>query len=224
MPPTPSPAMVIRVPAAYVATVDGGTFITGGPCSGQARGMKLGPFRSESNGQQEDLMMVPAGRLAEEPDGMYVTDGTAAGVRFGPFLPLSWEVDRPAHPHPPLPEMEHVTRVGWCVVEMKGRRVYGAQVRVARMAGVAWLVCDIPDERNGRSATQLVHPDSIYALSPCDQPTARRVAAARFEDAFPLNRWELDPGGGVRASTAEDPRVAGEPGEDAGEPGDEMPF
>jgi hypothetical protein len=46
--------------------------------------------------------------------------------------------------------------------------------------------------------TQIVHPDSIYALSPCDQPTARRVAAERFGQAFPLNQWELDPDRGVR--------------------------
>jgi hypothetical protein len=203
-----SPAMIIRVPVAFVTTAEGGTFITGGPASRHPGRMKLGPFKSEPNGQQEYLMKIPAVRLEDQPDGMYVTDGTAAGIRFGPFLPV-----RPESPGPvQLPEMEHVTRVGWCVVELKGRRVYGAQVRVARLAGVDWLVCDIPDERNGRFVTQLVHPNSIYALSPCDQPTARRVAAVRFEDAFPLNRWELDPGGGVRASTAEDPQVPeGEP-------------
>jgi hypothetical protein len=185
-----SPVMIIKVPAARVTAGEDGTFITGWPRDpGQ---VQLGPFTAEPDGDQEYLVSVPAGRMEDGPAGLYVTDGTAAGVRFGPFLPatVTW-------PGSQL-EMTFVARIGWCVVEMKGHRVYGAQVTVARLAGVDWLVCDIPDERTGRAATQIVHPDSIYALSPCDQPTARRVAAERFGQAFPLNQWELDPDRGVR--------------------------
>lgn len=67
----------------------------------------------------------------------------------------------------------------WCVVEVMGRRVHGGRVTEQTLGGATFIRIDVPEiAPAGRAAfTKLLTAGSIYAITPCSEETARRVAA-----------------------------------------------
>ena len=67
----------------------------------------------------------------------------------------------------------------WCIVEVMGRRVYGARVTEQTLCGATFIRIDVPENALLGQAgfTKLLTAGSIYAITPCSEETARRVAA-----------------------------------------------
>jgi len=68
----------------------------------------------------------------------------------------------------------------WAVVEVLGHHVYAGRVTETTLAGVAFLRVDIPELPDRAAAfTKYVGGSSIYAITPCTEAVARRVAEER---------------------------------------------
>lgn len=67
---------------------------------------------------------------------------------------------------------------GWAVVEVMGHRRLGGYVRPAEQYGVTMLRVDVPAAGGLAAVTQFYGGGSIFCLTPCDEETAARVAAA----------------------------------------------
>lgn len=91
---------------------------------------------------------------------------------------------------------------GWAIVELMGHRRLGGRVGEAEAYGAKLLRLDVP--KTGTSdewiATQFYGGSAIYCVTPCDEETARRVAASN--QPAPVHHWQLpaapsaDGGGG----------------------------
>jgi hypothetical protein len=81
---------------------------------------------------------------------------------------------------------------GWCILELMGHRRLAGWVSEQEVAGKVFVRLDVPDtETDGPPvATQLYSPDAVYAITPCGDDTARRVA--RASKVAPVARWELE--------------------------------
>lgn len=77
---------------------------------------------------------------------------------------------------------------GWAIVECMGHKRLAGHVRETVIAGAGMLRVDVPSEP---PATQYVSPASIYALTPCTEDIARRMAKQCAPE--PVKRWELPP-------------------------------
>ncbi len=65
---------------------------------------------------------------------------------------------------------------GWGVLELFGHRRLGGYVSEQELAGQAFVRIDVPDRRGPVEkvlATQLYHPNAVYALTPCGESEAR---------------------------------------------------
>ncbi len=81
---------------------------------------------------------------------------------------------------------------GWGVLELFGHRRLGGYVSEQELAGQAFVRIDVPDRRGPAEkvlATQLYHPNAVYALTPCGESEARAVAYRNEPE--PVTRWEL---------------------------------
>ncbi len=78
--------------------------------------------------------------------------------------------------------------LGWCIVELMGHRKLGARVTEATLGGGAFLRLDVPGD-GADVATQFVAPGAVYAITPCSEDVARRLARACRPE--PVTRWEL---------------------------------
>ena len=78
---------------------------------------------------------------------------------------------------------------GWMIVELVGHRRLAGMVTEEVIAGKAMLRLDIPD-RKGSIVTQYVNPDSVYALTPCDEKIARAFMASTGDPLEPY-RWAI---------------------------------
>lgn len=78
---------------------------------------------------------------------------------------------------------------GWYVVEQMGHRRLAGYLTVVLVAGVQMLRIEargdalIPD--------RLIHPQTLYGLTPCSEEIARAVL--RHGVATPVQPWELEP-------------------------------
>lgn len=121
------------------------------------------------------------------------------------------------------PAPESGTFEGWAILELMGHRRLGGYVREVTLAGAGMLRIDVPgdDDEAARlypgasskpaptsGATQFVSPQSLYALTPCTEATARAVArACRVE---PVQRWELPSAPARRQLTQPERELKGE--------------
>ena len=64
---------------------------------------------------------------------------------------------------------------GWAIVELIGHRKRAGEVREVEQFGARLLRLDIPTE-DGVGVTEFYGGGAIYALRPCDEDLARRVA------------------------------------------------
>jgi hypothetical protein len=97
----------------------------------------------------------------------------------------------------------------WAILEIMGHRRLAGHVTEQEIAGRGFLRLDVPSDP---PVTQYYSPDSVFAIHPVTEETAR--AAAALARPAPVSRWELEPS---RASVAgeddgqgEDPYQRGE--------------
>ena len=78
----------------------------------------------------------------------------------------------------------------WALLELFGHSKLAGKVSEITIAGGAFVRVDVPDKTGRIVLTKFLHPNAIYAISPCDENIA--VAAASNIDAAPIKRYELD--------------------------------
>jgi len=84
---------------------------------------------------------------------------------------------------------------GFAVLELMGHRRLAGYVREATLAGGAFLRIDLIASEHGQEATQFYSPASVYALTPCTEEVARKVAERTWDTparqlALPAPRQE----------------------------------
>lgn len=64
----------------------------------------------------------------------------------------------------------------FAIVELMGHVRLAGYASETTIAGAGFVQVDIPDENGATKATKYCSPQSIYAITPCDEETARRTA------------------------------------------------
>lgn len=86
----------------------------------------------------------------------------------------------------------------WAVVEVMGHKRFAGWVTEQVIAGTGFVRVDVPGVGEGEQAiaafSKFFGTKSIYAITPTDEETARRMAGAIRET--PIDRWVLQVGGG----------------------------
>ena len=77
----------------------------------------------------------------------------------------------------------------WCLVEMMGRQRIAGKVTERVIAGCGFLQVDVPETKSNPPFTRLIHPNSLYALNPMDEATAR--AYAENLHVKPIDTWDV---------------------------------
>lgn len=78
----------------------------------------------------------------------------------------------------------------WAVLELMGHRRLAGLLTEETIAGAAFLRIDIPSDNGDPSASQWYAPGAVYAITPCTEATARRIAKV-ITFAPPVSEWEL---------------------------------
>lgn len=122
--------------------------------------------------------------------------------------------------------------LGWCVVELMGRRRLTGYVTPVELAGAGFLRVDVPapgcqGTAGPWQATQYIAPASVYAITPTTADLA--IRAAGLGAVAPVSRWELPAAGDAVPArsgiAAFDDAVPDPDGEDAPDydPADDYP-
>lgn len=77
---------------------------------------------------------------------------------------------------------------GWMIVELLGHRRLAGMVTEEIIAGKGMLRLDLP-AKNGDFVTQYINPDSVYALTPCEEKIARAFSIT--SNPMEPYRWQL---------------------------------
>jgi hypothetical protein len=77
----------------------------------------------------------------------------------------------------------------WCLVEMMGRNRIAGKVTERVVAGQGFLQVDVPETKKNPAFTRLIHPNSLYAINPMDEQTAR--AYAENIQSKPIDGWDV---------------------------------
>ena len=118
---------------------------------------------------------------------------------------------------------------GWCIIEQMGHKRMAGYVSEQVIGGHSFIRVDVPkadtpmqpapgalpeDGSSGWAATQFITGQTIYAITPCSEALARKVAA-NCQPA-PVTEWELRRPALPAAQTDDDDDVDDEPmfGED----------
>lgn len=78
----------------------------------------------------------------------------------------------------------------WAVLELMGHRRLAGLLSEQTIAGAAFLRIDIPSDTEIPTATQWYAPGAVYAITPCTEATARRIAEG-ITWTPPVSQWEL---------------------------------
>lgn len=89
---------------------------------------------------------------------------------------------------------------GWGLVEVLGRRQYAGRIASTLVGNATFVQVDVPEVAGRPGYTKLIGATSIFALTPTDEATARRLAEAVREPAFP---FVLPPPGGAPVASIE---------------------
>lgn len=65
----------------------------------------------------------------------------------------------------------------WCILEQQGYKKLAGFVHEVTVAGCGFLQIDVPGEGANVKLSQLVHPSTIYCLTPVSEEIARKIAA-----------------------------------------------
>jgi hypothetical protein len=83
----------------------------------------------------------------------------------------------------------------WCILELFGHQMSAGMVSEQNLGGASFVRVDVPAAGNKPAYTKLYHHNAIYAITPTDEETARRmveslqqepVAEWRFADRLPV--------------------------------------
>lgn len=79
---------------------------------------------------------------------------------------------------------------GHAILELLGHRRLAGYLSEQTIAGSSFLRLDIPGEEGKPAVSQFYSGASVYCITPCDEETARAVAASLTERG-PISRYEL---------------------------------
>lgn len=109
------------------------------------------------------------------------------------------------------------------IVELMGHVRLAGWATETTLAGAGCIRVDVPDETGTTKATKYCFPASIYAVTPCDEETARRTANPYTWRQTPeLEAGDQDDDEDDTSWQADEIRAAAEPDEDLDY--DEGPF
>lgn len=77
----------------------------------------------------------------------------------------------------------------WAIIELFGHQRMAGFVTEATIGGQSFVRVDVPEVEGHEAYTRFLGNGAIYAMTPCDENTARRAAAA-FRPK-PVQAWEL---------------------------------
>lgn len=78
---------------------------------------------------------------------------------------------------------------GWCIVEQLGHKRLAGFVSEQVVGGTAFIRIDVPGSNGAPVATQFLSGQSIYAITPCTEDLARKVAQTCVVQ--PVTQWDL---------------------------------
>jgi len=90
-----------------------------------------------------------------------------------------------------MSEEQKATYEGWAIVEQMGHKRMAARLSEAVIGGHSFIRCDVPGPNAGDPdvATQFITGQTIYAITPCTEEIARKVAANC--QPRPVTEWDL---------------------------------
>ena len=80
---------------------------------------------------------------------------------------------------------------GWCIIEQMGHKRMAGYVSEQVIGGHSFIRVDVPGPDGTPAATQFITGQTIYAITPCTEDLARKVAA-NCQPA-PVTQWDLKP-------------------------------
>jgi hypothetical protein len=86
--------------------------------------------------------------------------------------------------------MEGEAKELWALVELFGHNRVAGKVTEAEMGGGALIRVDVPAVKDREPLTKYYNVKAIYAMTPVDEATARRMA--QDIDAAPINSYSID--------------------------------
>lgn len=78
---------------------------------------------------------------------------------------------------------------GWCIVEQLGHKRLAGYVSEQVVGGTAFIRVDVPGPDGKPVATQFLSGGSIYAITPCTEDLARKVALNCIVQ--PVTEWDI---------------------------------
>ena len=78
----------------------------------------------------------------------------------------------------------------WALVELFGHNRVAGKVTEAEMGGGNLIRVDVPAVKDREALTKYYNVKAIYAMTPVDEATARRMA--QDIDAAPVNSYSID--------------------------------
>jgi len=78
---------------------------------------------------------------------------------------------------------------GWCIVEQLGHKRLAGYVSEQVVGGTAFIRIDVPGPDGKPVATQFLSGGSIYAITPCTEDLARKVALNCAVQ--PVTEWDI---------------------------------
>lgn len=80
---------------------------------------------------------------------------------------------------------------GWCIIEQMGHKRMAGYVSEQVIGGHSFIRVDVPGSDGEPAATQFITGQTIYAITPCTEELARKVAV-NCRPA-PVTQWDIQP-------------------------------
>ena len=93
---------------------------------------------------------------------------------------------------------------GWCIIEQMGHKRMAGRVSEQVIGGHSFIRVDVPGPDGTTVATQFITGQTIYAITPCTEELARKVAANCTP--APVTEWDLRQAALPAAKTYDDDR------------------
>lgn len=78
---------------------------------------------------------------------------------------------------------------GWCIIEQMGHKRMAGYVSEQVIGGHSFIRVDVPGPNGEPAATQFITGQTIYAITPCTEDIARKVALNC--QPSPVTLWDL---------------------------------
>lgn len=79
----------------------------------------------------------------------------------------------------------------WCIVELFGHQMIAGLVSEQQIGGSSFVRVDVPAVQGREEYTKLYGDKAIYAITPCDEPTARAMASSLNQ--APVSEYHFRP-------------------------------